>query len=321
MKMSFSRVIPMGWSAAVTVVQHLHRRMALSPGGLDPSRELHRERPMPEKKLQEDNAFWNLYIDDFTLLETIAAGEQPAKSSNDSVCSDSQQSIRSIYEGLGVPFSKDKGEVRVSATDKLGAHLNGDEGTLGLGQARAVELLSLGLHLCGSHSVPTKWVQIFMGKFVHVMQFRRPLFCLVERLWSRVTNFTAGPLRKGEVEELLLLLCMMPLCYTDLRAKISGQVTASDASESGGGLTRSVGLAGPGLASFGWNQSITRGIPLKTGGHQEIVVIEWFAGIGGLSRSLERLHIHATVSTASECSESSCLGVSSGRTSPKSTRR
>lgn len=220
-----SRVIPMGWSAAVTVVQHLHRRMALSPGGLEPSRELHRERPMPEKRIGEDNAYWNLYIDDFTLLETLVEGQESEEGSVASSCSDTQLSIRSIYERLKVPFSKEKGEVRVVTSDKLGAHLNGVDGTLGIGQARAVELLFLGLHLCGSPSVPTKWIQIFLGKFVHAMQFRRPLFCLVEKLWRRITSFSAGPLRGGEVSEVMLLLSMLPLCYTDLRAKVTGQVT------------------------------------------------------------------------------------------------
>ena len=255
-----SRVIPMGWSAAVTVVQHLHRRMALSPRGLEPSRELQRERPLPEKELGVDNAYWNLYIGDFTLLETLVEGQKEEASSQSSSCSESQRSIRNIYEGLNVPYSKDKGEVRVKSSDKLGAHINGEGGTLGIGQLRAVELLSLGLHLVGSQKVPTKWMQIFMGKFVHVMQFRRPLFCLVERLWTRITKFSVGPLRRLEVEELLLLVSLLPLCYSDLNAAISGQVTASDASESGGGLTRSTGLSGPGLLG------LTERNPLSKGG-------------------------------------------------------
>ena len=303
-----SRVILMGWSAAVTVVQHLHRRMALSPRGLEPSRELHRERPLPEKELGVDNAYWNLYIDDFTLLETLVGDHSVETESLSSSCSDSQRSIRSIYESLNVPYSKDKGEVRVTSSDKLGAHINGDEGTIGIGQLRAIELLSLGLHLVGSQRVPTKWVQIFMGKFVHVMQFRRPLFCLVEKLWARITKFSAGPLRKAEVEEVLLLLALLPLCYSDLRAGISGQVTASDASESGGGLTRSVGLSGPGRASLGWRPSSLRGIPMDTGDRQEIVAIEWFAGIGGLTRSLERLGVAATGTAVCDNNEH-CLKV------------
>ncbi len=289
-----SRVIPMGWSAAVSVVQHLHRRMALSPGGLTPSRELHREKPMPEKALGVDNSFWNLYIDDFTLLETMAAQDYESLSDSRDASSVAQQNIRGIYEGLGVPYSKDKGEVRVQVTDKLGAHLDGEEGTLGISQKRAVELISLGLHLCGAKHVPTKWVQIFLGKFVHVMQFRRPLFCLVEKLWARVTKFSAGPLRVSEVDELLGLLLMLPLCVCDLRAKASAQVTASDASESGGGLTKSTGLAGPGRIGLTSRASVSKGIPLINGGTHEVIVIEWFAGIGGLTRSLERLGVIAS---------------------------
>ncbi len=57
---------------------------------------------------------------------------------------------------------------------------------------------------------------------------------------------------------------------------------------------RSMGLAGPGLLSLSPPTQPSKGIPLGNGGAMEIVVIEWFAGIGGLTRSLERLGIHAS---------------------------
>ena len=105
-----------------------------------------------------------------------------------------------------------------------------------------------------------------------------------------------------------MLLVMLPLCYSDFKAKAVGQVTASDASESGGGLTKSVGLAGPGKLSLSWKPRIMKGIPLVDGRCQEIVAIEWFAGIGGLSRSLERLGITASGTVVCDNNER-CLRV------------
>ena len=44
-----SQVLPMGWAAAVTVVQHIHRQLALQEEVLPAEREIHRQRPLPEK--------------------------------------------------------------------------------------------------------------------------------------------------------------------------------------------------------------------------------------------------------------------------------
>lgn len=291
-----SKVIPMGWSAAVTVVQHLHRRMALQPGGLPSDREIHRERPLPEKGVKTSSGFWNLYIDDLTVLEVLndAVAEMKEGESIFEGRAPFQVKMQEIYEGLGVPYSKEKGESRVQCSEKLGAQLDGARGTLGASRKRCLELVSLGQYLQQLDRVPTKWIQIFLGKFVHIMQFRRPLFSMVEHLWKRVVRFSGGPLTGKEVMEIDVLLCLLPLCYCNLRAGISGQVTASDASESGGGLVRSVGLAGPGMRNLIPKATGLKGIPLQDGDRKEIVVIEWFAGIGGLTRSLERLGIVAS---------------------------
>ena len=285
-----SRVIPMGWSAAVTVVQHIHRSMALGDGGLPPSREIHREKPMPQEIIEQDSQFWNLYIDDLSILEVMQESAFEAVSS-DAQVSPLQAQMREIYRRCKVPYSESKSESRVLASEKLGALIAGGCGILGVSQGRCLDLISLGMFLMGLDMVPTRWIQIFLGKYVHVMQFRRPLFGLVEKLWSRVSKFSAGPLRPGEVTEVWSLLLLLPLCYTDLKARISGTVTASDASEWGGGMTASVGLSEIGRRGL-WSQpGVGHGIRCK-GETSEVVAIEWFAGIGGLSRALERLDIH-----------------------------
>ena len=186
----------MGWSAAVTVVQHIHRSMALSEGGLPASREIHREKPMPQEIIQQDSQFWNLYIDDLSILEVMQESAFETFSS-DSQVSPLQAQMREIYRRCKVPYSESKSESRVLASEKLGAPVSGRCGILGVSQGRCLELISLGMFLMGLDRVPTKWIQIFLGKYVHVMQFRRPLFGLVERLRSRVSRFSAGPFPSG----------------------------------------------------------------------------------------------------------------------------
>ena len=107
-------------------------------------------------------------------------------------------------------------------------------------------------------------------------------------------------LRDKEVEEWQVLVCLLPLCRTHLRARVSSTVTASDASESGGGFCRTTGLTPMG----------ERGSVQEKQGPvaQAILVIEWFAGIGGLSQGLARLGIKPMRVAVCECEER-CLAV------------
>lgn len=217
-----SQVMPMGWSAAVTVMQHIHRSMALEDRTLLEHREIHRQKPLPETITQSDSSFWNLYLDDLTVMEVLeeAACEQPVRGK-----SELQQRMEERYKALGVPYSSEKASTREEVCEKLGALIHGRRGTLGVSDKRIFELFSLVLYLCGLEKVPTKWMQVLLGKFVHVVQFRRPLFTLVEHSWKRVHAFSAGgALREFEIDEWFRILFLLPLAYTDLKAKGSGMV-------------------------------------------------------------------------------------------------
>ena len=295
-----SQVMPMGWSAAVTVVQHIHRAMALRDGTLPLGREIHRQRPLPEALTREDSSFWNLYLDDLTVIEAL--GEAAVK---DRDCPKSllQEKMEQRYRDLGVPFSEEKTSSREVVCEKLGALIDGQRGRLGVTDKRILELFSLVLFLVGREKIPTKWMQILLGKFVHVVQFRRPLFSLIEHSWKRVQSFNRGRgLLEEETDEWFRICFLLPLAFTDLRAKCSGLVTCSDASEGGGGICRSVGLTP--LGKLG----ISPPVGLSHGRLPRVLVIEWFAGIGGLSRSLERLGVACHRVAVCEC-DPHCLGV------------
>ena len=84
-------------------------------------------------------------------------------------------------------------------------------------------------------------------------------------------------------DELIMGLCLMPLCFMDLRSDFSGTVTCSDASESGGGVCASHGLTVMGECAAG-----ARHIPSKVeaGVNGEIPAIGLFDGIWALQRAL-----------------------------------
>ena len=298
-----SQVLPMGWAAAVTVMQHMHRNMALRMDGLPVSREIHRERPMPERETKLSSAFWNLYVDDLTIMEILNEEMMlELQSGSSGKMSELQDRMQKVYDRLGVPYSTDKSTCREERCEKLGALVDGAKGVLGITSVRALDFLSLCLFLLGQEKVPTKWMQIVLGKFVHLVQFRRPLFTFVKHGWRRIQSFShGGPLDPHEVDEIFRLCMVLPLCYTNLKAGVASRVTCSDASEYGGGICISTGLT-----------SLAHAKNTKGEGDcdddQTFFTIEWFAGIGGMSRSLERLGLRSSQTVVCEQDEN-CLAI------------
>lgn len=172
-------------------------------------------------------------IDEAGLVEARADGTK----------SSIQVAMEAAYENLSVPYSKDKASTREEVFEKLGAFVDGRKGMIGVTSKRQLELLSLILFMMQQEKVPTKWLQILLGKFVHVVQFRRALFSCISKSWRRLQVFHAGSsLSAGELDEWSVISFLLPLIRTDLKAGVSGVVTCSDASEYGGGICRSLGL-------------------------------------------------------------------------------
>eukprot|EP00438_Fugacium_kawagutii_P019894 Skav227771 [mRNA] locus=scaffold1237:40424:41934:+ [translate_table: standard] len=150
--------------------------------------------------------------------------------------------------------------------------------------------MGLGFWLLRQEGVPRKALQVFLGREVRTMQFRRQTFSIFDYLWKDIGE--GEPiLRLGvkSVEEILMAGCSHPLRYTDLRAKLNEVVTASDASETGGGMVYASKLTTRGLrdtlkAEEGLDDSPPEE-DLESA--QKVVVFDCFAGIGGLSRALD----------------------------------
>ena len=95
-----------------------------------------------------------------------------------------------------------------------------------------------------------------------------------------------------------MALGLMPLRHCDLRATLHWQATCSDASESGGGVCTSIGLTHMGRRAaleelqFPLRESESPVLPSPFGvTYRGIVIFEFFGGIGGFRRALERIHI------------------------------
>ena len=277
-----SSVLPMGFCSSVGIMQHIHRRLALwqprEGAGLAKALELRKDRPWPS--LGEACPVWALYLDDSTILREV---EVKVAASLQGRPQKEQERMRLAYQFWGIPYNAKKAIEEAEVAERLGAFLDGGRGRVGVTVQRLLDNMSLGLWLLQQGQISRKALQVFMGKEVHTLQFRRPLFSTYDHLWKLITGPSDFPwLDEKAISEICTALSLMPLRFTDWRARLDPYVMASDASERGGGFVMARRLTDKGVealrkAESGENQ-------FRSG----VLVIDMFAGIGGLLRSLER---------------------------------
>eukprot|EP00435_Cladocopium_sp_Y103_P069810 s1270_g34.t1 len=261
---------PMGWASAVGVLQHAHRRLALRSSlaggaGLIPALEVRRDAIFPDLGLSD--SLWSLYLDDTSVLELME---------------------KKVAESRGKAL-------RGAAEAPAPAVLDGDKGLLKGATRRALETLSLGFWILRQETVPRKSLQVLLGREVHTMQFRRPLFGVFDYLWKEISEGEVmRNLSVKAVEEILLAGMCQALRVTNLRAKVSDLVTASDASESGGGIVYGGKLTSQGIKEMYLAEEEADDVTMEAGSLDEkqvTLVFDCFAGSGGLSRALQLARI------------------------------
>ena len=294
-----SAVLPMGFSSSVGIMQHIHRRLALwqpkEGGGLPRHLELRKDRPWPH--LGDACPVWALYLDDTTILRKI---EAEVMSSLQGKPQKEQERLRMAYQFWGIPFNAKKAIEETEQAERLGAFLDGKRGRVGVTVQRLLDNMSLGLWLLKQGQVTRKSLQVFIGKEVHTLQFRRPLFSVYDQVWKLISGSDDAPwLDEKVVTEILMSLGLCPMRFTDWRAQLDPYVMASDASEKGGGFVMARRLSERGL------QAIKKSEENEEETRSGILVIDMFSGIGGLLRALERQGVkwehHVVIESDKNC--------------------
>ena len=137
-----------------------------------------------------------------------------------------------------------------------------------------------------------KQVQVVGGGFVYCAMFRRPLLGSLNALWTFISSFEGyPPVVKLDIPamvkmEIARFIGMLPLAYMDFRCKISKQVTASDASETGGGITVSAGATPWGCVA---SACPVRGDMVEPHDVTSVLTIGLFDGIGALRVAADAL--------------------------------
>ena len=272
-------VLPMGWNSSVGLMQMASRQLLLLSRG-DWGGELRRNSLPPPWFVQTalrigGEKWWQVYLDNFMAAEVRSRGSQQEKLSEEL-----HERAVTAWQDNGVLCAEDKHVKGSVDSTELGVNIQGDKGWIGGSPTRVHKVIAITLILL-RHKLPkVRWVQIVLGRWIFLLQFRRPAMAVLSNSWNYMR---AGHDRRRwwpvVKHELATLICLAPLLQTDLRSPYSGVVTCSDASERGGAMAVSTRMLTAG-------HSLGRRLSAEAV-RAEVLVISVFNGIGGGFRAYD----------------------------------
>ena len=282
-----SSVLPMGFKNSVSLAQHIHRFIvgrALRRMPMGPEAEMRKDRPFTSS-----NPFFRIYLDNFDELSRVSKRVSEAIAGK---VSPLITGLREEYVILGVPRHPKKGVASSLRAEVQGAIIDGKEGIAFPKPEKVLKYAQLGMMLLDADQCTQKQVQVVGGGFVYCAMFRRPLLGSLNALWTFISSFEGyPPVVKLDIPamvkmEIARFIGMLPLAYMDFRCKISKQVTASDASETGGGITVSAGATPWGCVA---SACPVRGDMVEPHDVTSVLTIGLFDGIGALRVAADAL--------------------------------
>ena len=279
------RVLPMGWASSVGIMQEVSEAI-LHLGNLRKEDQLRRQSPLPPWMVglisdaqRRNKAWWHVYLDNF------AAGE--IVDGTDTIGGDHLHKLaEDAWSSNGVISSEKKKKRAVSLAQELGAEINGEVNTLGASPERLLRLAQATFLLLSRRHLPKRLVQIVVGRWVHVFQFRRPAMSFLEAVWEYTSSKRFDQNLIWQVRrELFLCVCAIPMLHTNLGAGIVDTITASDASQTGGavGIAKELTMEGRSFVRHSLNGSV--------GVRVNVIVVSLFNGIGGAFRCYDILGV------------------------------
>eukprot|EP00435_Cladocopium_sp_Y103_P052437 s556_g16.t1 len=198
----------------------------------------------------------------------------------------------------GVLSSAKKKVVGALRVDELGAEIDGTGGILGPSVERLLKLIQTTILVLSKPVLRRKWVQVVAGRWVHILSFRRPGMAFFDDLWK----FASGTEKGVKIEMLtrkeLFGVCLgAMLLRTNLKAELSENTTASDASSTGGAVGRSIKLRTEGEEFACMDrQGLSQGKPIP------VMALSLFNGIGCAYRCYDLCRLSPAVCIAYELS-------------------
>ena len=277
-------VIPRGWISSVSIMQEVSENLLLQ-GGLHDLGQVRRTKGLPkfmtdtlDQARGQQRVWWHVYLDNFAAAERLVP---PDMADQGKLC---HALAEQIWSKAGVVSSSKKRVCDSARVEELGAEINGEQKTVGGSTERFVSVIRSTLWLLSQKFLVKKWVQVVAGRWVFLMQFRRPTMSIFNEIWAFVSSTkrcSPGTLMKVR-QELLQAIFLSPIMHSYLGAKVTDTITASDASGTGGAIGIGTELTPQGkdfTAAFRQQENRAGTIP--------VLVLSLFNGIGGAFRAYD----------------------------------
>ena len=297
-----SQVLPMGWVNSVGLAQHIHRNVVRwsmeAQGQRGGKGELRRDKPGTRA-----SHMYRVYLDNWNSIRRL---DKELALEVEGHPSPQQLAFKHQYEQLKLPRHPKKAVESSFTAEIQGACLDGQEGVAYAKPAKILKYVGLTWELLQRGVATQRELQVVTGGLVYITMFRRALLCSLNAVWTHIEALNSEPpvVRRPiprEVKmELGRFLCLLPLAQMDFRLPMTPQVTVSDASTTGGGISASTGLTSYGaLASKAW----VRGEETEPFDFIQVLTIGLFDGIGALRVATDLLQLPMAGHISVECSE------------------
>lgn len=242
-----------------------------------------------DKSFTAGNPVFRIYLDNFDELRRVSKSMASAIAGQ---VSPLMKGMREEYQMNKVPRHPKKPVASQSKAEIQGAIVDGQIGISFPKPCKVLKYAYLTLMLLKAGTCAQKQAQVVSGGLVYLAMFRRPLLGALNHVWKFIMGFEGLPpvVRlplPSEVKlELVRFLGLIPLAAINLRNEVSAQVTASDASTTGGGVTVSKGLTPAGCIAA---QCTVRGDIVEPADVAQVLTIGLFDGVAGLRAATDLL--------------------------------
>jgi len=223
-------VVPMGWINAVTVIQSVVRSLVFQGAQIPESSEVAKIKQMPDT-----DDLTVIYLDSYDELRRLDA---QCAEVLEGKASARHLRFQEVCQEKGLPLNEAKRLVGATRGTLQGGLLDGKKGWYKLAPDKQVDFISL----CVGMVTAPQWREFqlrhVIGKATFGMCFRRPLLSIFQDVFTDLQNLTKRDQlepSRGAIDELLMVLTMVPFMGSCLRLTLDKEITCSDASPTGGG--------------------------------------------------------------------------------------
>ena len=142
---------------------------------------------------------------------------------------------------MGLVPHPGKRQRQVTSTVALGAEIHGQLGRVHAPRARVALLMFVTADVVQKGVTTRRLLQCLLGSWIHVLLFRRPVFSVLSEVFSAGQGLgpdQAFPMTSRCLNELLILILLVPVIQADLRVDMANELFMMDASPTGGAICK-----------------------------------------------------------------------------------